>query len=414
MKVAQLRVNGKRLRESMETMARIGGTKGGGMYRLALSKEDREARDLLISWLGELNLKVTVDQMGNIFARRSAIREELPAVLMGSHLDTQPFGGRFDGVLGVMGALEVMRTLQDRSIQTTRALVLCDWTNEEGSRFSPGVMGSGVWAGKLQLEEIHKRQDLQGRSVKEELRRIGYLGQSPCRAFPVHAYYELHVEQGPVLDKMGIPIGVPRGVVCIHWYEVLVQGESNQVGPTPMEARHDALCAASEMILHVESVAKAAGAGLVATVGRIQNHPDSPNIIPGRVLFTVDIRSWDEELALRSWQEMEKGFREMAARRGCSIEIQTLWRVDHVEFDPKLLHRVREKARALGYETLDMQSAAGHDASYLAMVAPTAMIFVPSIGGRSHVELEETSWEHCEAGANVLLQCALASAQEED
>lgn len=395
-------------------MARIGGTRAGGTNRLALSDEDRQARDLLVGWLKELGLRVTVDQMGNIFGHRPSLKKDLPPVLMGSHLDTQPFGGRFDGVLGVMGALEVMRTLHDHGLQTARPLVICDWTNEEGSRFSPGVMGSGVWAGKLDLEEIYESRDLQGFTVKEELERTGYLGQTPCKQFPVHAYYELHVEQGPVLDKLGIPIGIPRGIVCIHWYRVLVEGESNQVGPTPMEGRHDALCAASEMILHVEEAAKAARGGLVATVGRIQNHPDSPNIIPGRVRFTVDIRSWEERMALMAWEEMEKGFLETASRRGCSVQTEVAWRVDHVEFDPGLLQVVREKALSLGYKTLEMQSGAGHDASYMATVAPAAMIFVPSIGGRSHVEVENTSWEHCEAGANLLLHCVLASVQDSD
>ncbi len=408
----KLRINAARLRESLEAMARIGGTGAGGMHRLALSDEDRQARDLLVSWLKQLGLQVTVDQMGNIFGKRAGMLEELPPVLMGSHLDTQPFGGRFDGVLGVMGALEVLRTLSERGIQTNRALILCDWTNEEGSRFSPAVMGSGVWAGKLELEEVYGSKDLRGLIVKEELRRIGYLGETLCLAFPVHAYYELHVEQGPVLERMGVPIGVLRGIVCIHWYRVLVHGESNQVGPTPMEGRHDALCAASEMILHVERVARETGGRLVATVGRIQNHPDSPNIIPGRVQFTVDIRSWEDQLALEAWEKMEMGFRETASRRGCSVQTEVVWRVDHVEFDPRLVQGVRKKAQELGYKTHDMLSGAGHDASYMAMVAPTAMIFVPSIGGRSHVESENTSWEDCEAGANVLLQCALASAQE--
>lgn len=242
----EVRVNGERLKESLKAMARIGSTKAGGVHRLALSDEDRQARDLLVSWLRELDLQITVDQMGNIFGRKSALREELPPVLKGSHLDTQPFGGRFDGVLGVMGALEVMRTLHDHGLQTTRPLVLCDWTKEEGSRFSPGVMGSAVWTGKLKLEKAYGSKDAKGRSVKEELRSMGYLGQTPCTGFPVHAYYELHVEQGPVLDRLGIPIGVPRGIVCIHWWRVVVEGESNQVGPTPMEGRHDALCAASD------------------------------------------------------------------------------------------------------------------------------------------------------------------------
>lgn len=412
MELSRLRVNSKRLRESLEAMARIGGTRDGGMHRLALTEEDRQARDLLMSWLSKLDLDVTVDEMGNVFGKRAGQKGDLPAVIMGSHLDTQPYGGRFDGVLGVMGALEVMRTVHEYGVQTVRPLIIANWTNEEGSRFSPGIMGSGVWAGKLDKEHVHGRKDPNGRSVREELERIGYLGRTSPKAFPLHAYYELHIEQGPILDRMGIPIGVPKGIVCIHWYQVTVEGESNQVGPTPMEGRHDALCAAAEMLLQVERVAQSKQGNLVATVGRLENHPNSPNIIPGRVRFTVDIRSWDDQLALEAWEEMEKRFKEVAWRRGCPLGTEVIWRVHHVEFDPKLVQIVRNKAQTLGYATHDMLSGAGHDASYMAMVAPTAMIFVPSIGGRSHVEVEETSWEHCEAGANVLLHCALESALE--
>lgn len=405
-----LRVNGLRLRESLEAMAQIGGTEGGGVHRLALTDEDRQARDLLVAWMRQLNLRVTVDQMGNVFGRRPGIRDDLPPVLMGSHLDTQPFGGRFDGALGVMGALELMRTLNEHRVETTRPLVLCNWTNEEGSRFSPAVMGSGVWSGNISLTYAYGCKDAQGRTVEQELRRIGYLGETPCEAFPVHAYLELHVEQGPGLDRMGIPIGVPLGITCIHWYRVSVNGESNQVGPTPMEDRHDALCSASEMILQVEQVALSSKGKLVATVGRLENHPNSPNVIPGKVRFTVDIRSWDELFALRAWEQMKLEFRNIAKRRGCSVSPEIVWRMDHVEFHPAVVQLVRENARGLGYHSHDMVSGAGHDASYMAKLAPTAMVFVPSIGGRSHVEVENTSWEHCEAGTNVLLHSALALA----
>jgi N-carbamoyl-L-amino-acid hydrolase len=382
------------------------------MHRLALSDDDKKARDLFVSWLQELDLEVTVDSMGNIFGRMSGRRPGLSPVMAGSHLDTQPKGGRFDGVLGVMGALEVLRTLREKGIETERPIVIVDWTNEEGSRFSPAMVGSGVWTGKLDLQWVHGRKDVHGRALGQELERIGYKGSTPCKSWPVHAYYELHIEQGPVLEREGKRIGVPRGIVCLHWYDVVVEGTANQVGPTPMEGRNDALCAAAEMILKVNALPAEMGGNMVATVGEIHNHPNSRNIIPDRVHFTVDIRSWDDQLALQAWERLKKDFQEIASRRGCGLKTDVTWRVEHVPFDERLVQRVRETSRRLGYPTHEMVSGAGHDASYMAMVAPTAMIFVPSIGGRSHVEVERTSWEDCEAGANVLLQCVLQSAME--
>lgn len=410
--VAELRVNGLRLRESIEAMAALGATEGGGCHRLALTDEDRRARDLLVRWLRELGLGVRVDEMGNIMGFRPGRDEGLAPVMMGSHLDTQPFGGRFDGVLGVMAGLEVMRTLEENRIQTLRPIVLCNWTNEEGSRFAPAVMGSGVWSGNMALEEVYSSADKTGRTVRGELSRIGYLGREPARAFPLHSYWELHVEQGPVLDSMGVPIGVPLGIYSIWWYDVTVEGESNQVGPTPMDGRRDALCAAAEMILAVERVALELGGGLVATVGRIENHPNSPNIIPGRARFTVDIRSWEDSKALLAWEKMMGLFHDVAHRRGCTVTARRLWATGHVEFHPRLVQKVKDNANKLGYQFHEMLSGAGHDAGYLSRIAPTAMIFVPSIRGRSHVEQEETSWEDCEKGANVLLHCVLESSME--
>ena len=277
-----LRVDGVRLQRSLEAMARIGATPGGGVTRLALSDEDRQARDLLVGWLGELGLAVAVDEMGNVFGRRPGRDDSLPPVLMGSHLDSQPQGGRFDGVYGVMGALEVLRTLADHEVETERPLVLVDWTNEEGSRFSPAMVASGVWAGALEREWAWARADGAGARLGDELARIGYRGGLPCRAAPFRAYFELHIEQGPRLEREGMTIGVPRGIVCLHWYDVTVCGEANQVGPTPMEGRHDALVAAAEMIGAVRAVTERLGGGLVATVGELHNRPELAQRHPGR------------------------------------------------------------------------------------------------------------------------------------
>jgi N-carbamoyl-L-amino-acid hydrolase len=406
----KVRVKGKRLQSTLEEMAKIGGTPGGGVTRLALSEEDKRARDLFVKWLKELDLEITIDEMGNIFGRRPGRNNDLPPVMSGSHIDSQPKGGRFDGILGVMGALEVMRTLHENKIETEHPVVIVDWTNEEGSRFAPAMVSSGVWAGALERDWAYARTDINGKKQGEELGRIGYKGDLPAKRWPVHAYFEYHVEQGPMLEREKKTIGAPKGILCLHWYDIYLEGEANQVGPTPMEGRHDALCAAAEMILKVNELPGRMGGNMVATVGEIQNYPNSRNIIPDKVHFTVDIRSWDDDHALKAWELVKKDFQDIAARRGCPIRIEETWRVEHAPFDQKLVQMVMDSAEELGYSYLHMVSGAGHDASYMNQICPTAMIFVPSIGGRSHVEVENTTWEDCEAGANVLLHCILKTA----
>ena len=411
MKKNQLRVNGKRLQQTLEEMAKIGATPNGGVQRLALSDEDKQARDLFVKWLKELDLEVSIDEMGNIFGRRNGLNNDLAPVMSGSHIDSQPKGGRFDGILGVMGPLEVMRVLHENNIQTKHPITIVAWTNEEGTRFAPAMMCSGVWANALDSDWIYNRTDINGLRFEDELIRIGYKGETPAEKFPVHAYYEYHIEQGPVLEKQGITIGAPKGIVCLHWYDIYLEGEANQVGPTPMEGRHDALCAAAEMILKVNELPDRMNGNLVATVGEIQNEPNSRNIIPDKVHFTVDIRSWDDDLAIKAWDLVKKDFQDIANQRGCPIRIEETWRVEHSPFDEKLVQNILDTADSLGYSSLRMVSGAGHDASYMNQIAPTAMIFVPSIGGRSHVEVENTTWKDCEAGANVLLHSILNSAQ---
>ncbi len=412
MDLKDLRINGGRLRGSLEEMAKIGATPGGGVQRLTLTDEDKQARDLYVSWLEELNLEITVDEMGNIFGKRAGKNNELPPVMSGSHIDSQPKGGRFDGILGVMGPLEVLRTLHENNVETERPIIICDWTNEEGSRFAPAMVASGVWAGALERDWAYDRTDINGKRFEDELIRIGYKGTAPCQKWPVHCYYEYHIEQGPILEKEGKLIGAPKGILCLHWYDIYLEGEANQVGPTPMEGRHDALCATAEMILKVNELPDRMGGNMVATVGEIQNYPNSRNIIPDKVHFTVDIRSWDDDHAIKAWDLVRKDFEDIAARRGCPIKIEETWRVEHSPFDEKRVQLIMDSADNLGYSYLHMVSGAGHDASYMNQVCPTAMIFVPSIGGRSHVEVENTRWEDCEAGGNVLLHAMLSSANE--
>jgi len=412
MELKDLRIDGNRLRRSLEEMARIGATPAGGVHRLTLSDEDRQARDLLSKWMQEIDLKVTIDAMGNIFGRRAGRNNDLAPVMSGSHVDSQPKGGRFDGILGVMGPLEVLRTMHENGIVTERPVVMVDWTNEEGSRFAPAMLASGVWSGALDIDWAYNRTDINGKRFEDELKRIGYKGEIPCKSQPLHAYYEYHIEQGPILERESRTIGAPKGILCLHWYDIYLEGEANQVGPTPMEGRHDALCAAAEMILKVNELPERMGGNLVATVGEIQNYPNSRNIIPDRVHFTVDIRSWDDNLALEAWNQVSADFRIIAGRRGCPIRIEETWRVEHAPFNEKLVQGILDIATELGYSSLHMVSGAGHDASYMNQLAPTAMIFVPSIGGRSHVEVENTTWDDCTAGGNVLLHAILRSANE--
>ncbi len=407
-----LRINGQRLQQTLEEMAKIGATPGGGVQRLTLSDEDKIARNLFVKWLKEIDLTITIDEMGNIFGRRAGTDNDLPPVMSGSHIDSQPKGGRFDGILGVMGPLEVLRTLHENNIETKRPIVIVDWTNEEGSRFAPAMVSSGVWAGALDRDWVYDRTDINGKRFEDELIRIGYKGEVPAKKWPVHAYYEYHIEQGPMLEREGKRIGAPKGILCLHWYDIYLEGEANQVGPTPMEGRHDALCAAAEMILQVNQLPDNMGGNMVATVGEIQNYPNSRNIIPDKIHFTVDIRSWDDEHATQAWECLRQDFEAIAQNRGCPIRIEETWRVEHSPFDEKLVQRVLDVADELGYASHYMVSGAGHDASYMNQIAPTAMIFVPSIGGRSHVEVENTTWEDCEAGGNVLLHCLHWSANE--
>lgn len=393
-------------------MATIGATPGGGVHRLALTDEDRQARDLLVQWFTALGLSVTIDEMGNIFGKRGGRQDALPPVVAGSHMDSQPLGGRFDGILGVMGALEAVRTLCENGIETVRPLVIANWTNEEGSRFSPAMMGSGVWTGKLDRDWIYERADIAGKLFGDELERIGYRGALSARRSPVHAYLEYHIEQGPILEREGQEIGIPRGIVGIRWLDVFLEGTANQVGPTPMAGRNDALAAAAEMILAVQGLPERMGEDLVATVGEIHSSPNSRNIIPDRVRFTVDIRSWEDAHRRSAEGELRDELDRIARKHGCSIRLDDIWEVDRMPFNGRVVELVSKTAEALGIPPFSMLSGAGHDAGYMSLVAPTAMVFVPSIGGRSHVECEKTHWDDCEAGANVLLHSMLQLANE--
>ncbi len=406
-----VRVDKARLQSRMEAISAFGATAGGGVTRLALSDADRDARGQLTAWLTELGCEIHVDAMGNIFAVLPGKDRTLPPVMTGSHGDSQPLGGRFDGMLGVVAGVEVVNALRDAGVTLLRDLVVADWTNEEGSRFTPGCSGSGVWAGKLEQEAMYALKDQQGLSLGEELSRIGFMGNSGYFPRPVHAAFELHIEQGPVLEEKNIPIGVPQGIVCLRWYNVRVKGVPNHAGPTPMTSRHDAMYAFSLMTARIFEIARASGQ-VVATVGEVHVSPNSRNVIAGDVQFTIDVRGWDESATDEVCLRIERALDEAAKQAGCEVTPERIWQVSRVPFDQRLREMVREASSSLSLPCLDMVSGASHDMIYIAQVVPGAMIFVPSIGGRSHAEVENTSWQDCAAGTDVLLQCLMRTGNE--
>lgn len=409
-KVEQLRVDGQRLWDSLMELARIGATPKGGVCRLALTDLDREGRDLVTRWCRDAGMEVRVDRIGNVFARRSGTDPGRPPVVAGSHIDTQPSGGKFDGNYGVLAALEVVRTLDDHGVRTAAPIEVAIWTNEEGTRFQPVMMGSGAFAGVFEVGDVLRRADLEGRTVGEELHRIGYAGDLPCGGRPVGTYFEAHIEQGPVLEDAGIPVGAVTGVMGLRWYDVTVRGQDAHAGPTPMRMRRDALLAAARMVDAVNQIALAHKPHGRGTVGFMQVRPNSRNVVPGEVRFSVDLRHADAS----GLDGMEGALRDacesIARYTATQAEVAVNSSFAPTAFDSDCIEVVRACAGRLGYAHMDIVSGAGHDAVYLARVAPTSMIFVPCEGGISHNEIENARPEHLEAGCNVLLHAILARA----
>jgi len=402
-----LRVNGARLWQSLMAMAEIGATDKGGNCRLALTDLDREARDLFVDWAGVAECSVTIDAMGNIFARRAGRDETLAPVVMGSHLDTQPTGGRFDGVLGVLSGLEVIRTLNDLDYQTERPLEVVVWTNEEGSRFAPAMVSSGVFAGVFGLDYGHARADRDGHTMGEELARIGYLGDEPVGGRDIHAYFEVHIEQGPILEAEGKEIGIVTGAQGQRWYELTLEGVESHAGPTPMDRRRDALLGAARIVDLVNRIGLEHEPLACATVGMLEVHPNSRNVIPGRVFLSVDFRHPDNEVLTVMDRDLRTQAAEIAERIGLGLAVEEIFSYAPIAFDEHCVDAVRRAADDLGYETRDIVSGAGHDACYIAGVAPSAMIFTPCIDGISHNETEDIKPEWATAGCDVLLRAAL-------
>jgi N-carbamoyl-L-amino-acid hydrolase len=402
-----LTINPQRLWDSIMETAKFGGTPKGGIKRLTVSDEDKRVRDWFKAECEKLGMTVEVDEVGNMFATRPGKRKDVLPIALGSHLDTQPTGGKFDGVLGVLSPLEAMRTLVDVGYESNAPLMIVNWTNEEGSRFAPAMLASGVYAGVFTPDFAYSREDRQGLKFGDELTRIGYKGKHKAGSIKFGAMFELHIEQGPILEAESKMIGVVTGVQGMRWYEVTVKGQESHTGATPMGLRKNALLGASRMIEAIHQVGMKHLPG-VASVGLIENRPNSRNVVPGEVFFTVDLRHPDESVLDQMEAEYQAALPKIAAELNLELEEKRIWNSPAVKFAPELIECVRQGVKQAGYSSREMASGAGHDAAYIARVAPTTMIFVPCLGGISHNESESTTLEECAAGAQVLLNAVMA------
>jgi N-carbamoyl-L-amino-acid hydrolase len=408
--VSDLRIRKQRLWDSLMEMAAIGETPNGGVTRLALSDEDKAGRDLFVRWAKEEGCSVRIDAMGNIFARRKGLEDHLPPVITGSHADSQPMGGRFDGIYGVLAGLEVVRTLNDGGVHTRIPIEVVNWTNEEGSRFAPAMIGSGVACGVFELEYGLTRADAQGNTIGQELKRIGYGDTAMQEPLNVHACFELHIEQGPILESAGTTIGVVSGGQGQYWYNGHILGQAAHAGTTPMDRRRDALLGLAELTLLVNRIGTAFAPYGRATIGNIELTPNSRNVVPGRVDFTVEFRHPEEDILARMDRLLRAGLVEIGATKSLETGLERIFNYAPVAFDPLCVDIVRSVAGQLRYLHQDMISGAGHDALYVSRIAPTAMIFVPCIDGLSHNEAEDITPQWAEAGANVLLHSIMTAA----
>ena len=403
-----LRIDQDRLVGRLEALGEIGALPGGGVCRLALSDEDRQGRDRVVGWMRELGLKITIDRLGNVIGVREGT-EDGPPVVMGSHIDTVATGGLYDGALGVLGGLEVISVLNDAGITTRRPVAVAFFTNEEGSRFHPDMVGSAVQQGKLDLDAVLATVTDDGTTVAEDLARIGYAGEAPCD-FRAHAYFELHIEQGPVLDGEGLDIGAVTGVQGIYWTEYRIFGTANHAGTTPMAMRHDAGFVAAALAVEARKAAGEAGGNQVTTVGRIVLTPGLTNVVPKEAVIRTDLRNIDGDALIATQKRLEDFLAAAAADEGCTFEIHELARFAPQPFDPAMVDRVERTARDLGYAAKRMPSGAGHDAQMFAPNCPTAMVFVPNKDGISHNTTEYAKPDDIGAGANVLLNVVLETA----
>src|SRR5579872_6483177 len=409
--LSNARVDGARLWDSLMEMAKIGATPKGGVKRLTLTDLDRQSRELFRKWCEAAGCPVTVDEMGNMFARRPGEDNSLAPVMMGSHLDTQPTGGKYDGALGVLGALEVVRSLNDLNIRTRRPIEVANWTNEEGSRYAPAMIASGVFAGVYDKDFAYSLPDGEGKRLGDELNRIGFKGKEPVGAHPVHAFFELHIEQGPILEDESIDVGVVTHGQGQRWYEIRLTGFESHAGSTPMPRRKDALLGAARIVELVNRIGLSKAPLAVSTVGMLNPYPNSRNVIPGEVFMTVDFRHPIDATLSEMDAALRQGVEEIVAKIGLTADLKQIFYYAPVAFDENCVAAVRRAAKHLGLTHRDIVSGAGHDACYIARVAPTSMVFTPCVDGISHNESEEISQEWSTAGANVLMHAVLEKAE---
>lgn len=408
--IENLRINGDRLWASLMELAQIGATPKGGVCRLTLTDLDKQGRDLVTRWAREAGMTVTIDKIGNGFMRRPGRNNSLPPIMTGSHIDTQPTGGKFDGNYGVLAGIEVVRTLNDHGIETEAPIEVAFWTNEEGSRFVPVMMGSGVFAKAFTLEHAYAATDTEGKTVKGELERIGYIGDQEPGDHPIGAYFETHIEQGPVLEDNDKTIGVVSGVLGIRWFDCTVTGMEAHAGPTPMALRKDAMLAATRIMQDVVAAAHRHPPHGRGTVGMVQVFPNSRNVIPGRVKFSIDLRNSTDALVDAMAAEVKAFADQVAKEHGVQVHIEMVSSYPAQLFQPECVDAVGRAAAKLGYSHMPAVSGAGHDAVYMAKLAPSGMIFIPCKDGISHNEIEDAKPEHIEAGCNVLLHAMLERA----
>jgi len=406
-----LRINPDRLWDTIHALAEIGPGIAGGSNRQTLTDEDGEGRALFQKWCEGAGMSMGVDRMGTMFARREGTDPSLEPVYIGSHLDTQPTGGRYDGVLGVLSGLEVIRTLDDLGIRTRRPIVVVNWTNEEGARFAPAMLASGVFAGVHTLDYAYNRKDMDGKSFGDELKRIGWVGEEEVGARKMHAYFEYHIEQGPILEAENKQIGVVTHGQGLWWLEFTLTGKEAHTGSTPMNMRVNAGLAMSRIFEMVQEVAMSEQPGAVGGVGQVKFSPNSRNVLPGTVVFTVDIRSPEQAKLDRMRGRIEAEAPKICAALGVGCAVEAVGHFDPVTFDPALVSRVRAAADKLGYSHMNIISGAGHDACWTNRVAPSVMIMCPCVGGLSHNEAEDISKEWAAAGADVLFHAVVETAE---
>ena len=406
-----LRINGNRLWESIMQMAEIGPGVAGGNNRQTLTDDDAKGRELFQSWCEKEGLVMGLDTMGNMFARREGTDPNALPVMVGSHLDTQPTGGKYDGVLGVLGGLELIRTLNDLDIKTKHPIEIVNWTNEEGTRFAPPMLSSGVFASMHTEEWAYNREDSEGKKFGDELKRIGWRGEEPVGQRKLHAFYELHIEQGPILEDENVDIGVVTHGQGLNWLQVTLVGKESHTGSTPMPKRVNAGLGMARITQLVDEIALSHAPHAVGAIGHIDVYPNSRNIIPGKVVFTVDFRHPNKEVIQDMEDRMRKGAADIAEKIGLTMDIEKVGNFDPVEFDKDCVEKVRDAAKTLGYSHMNIVSGAGHDACWINRVAPTAMIMCPCVDGLSHNEAEEITKEWSTAGADVLFHAVVNTAE---